>query len=214
MSITIKNNIRASKKKKSSQKKKIKQVLSDLKNELTNEFLIFYESSINDFYKLEETKADYYQGFTVMNSPASFKHENTFADLFSSMRIYSENKKLGKVLGSRTLIIFDGKNRFEPDIVFISKDNPGEFKDVEFIGVPDLVVEILSKTSRQYDLILKNMIYQEHKVKEIIFVDLKNTEIIIFTLEKDDYKKIILRQNEEYISNVINGFVFSNNLTL
>jgi Uma2 family endonuclease len=174
----------------------------------SKEHLIFYPASVELFYNLEEEKADYYKGYIVMESPASIKHEMNFVKLITKIVTYVDEFNLGQVLGSRALVVFDSEHQFEPDIVFISKDNPGEFKEYEFLGIPDLVVEILSKSTRYYDLIQKNEIYQKYKVKEIIFIDNENMEKIVYCLKNSDYIKTILKQGESYTSLVLDGFVF------
>jgi Uma2 family endonuclease len=164
-----------------------------------NEFLIMYRASLDEFYCLEEEKADYLNGMIVINSPASIQHEDIFCSLIVKMRSYAQNNNLGKVLGSRALIVLGNDYRFEPDIVYISNKNKGEFKEFEFEGVPDLVIEILSKSTKKYDLNIKRPIYQEFRVKEIIFIDQETNEKVIDILNEDNiYNSYELKSDEIY----------------
>jgi Uma2 family endonuclease len=185
-------------------------IFSESETEIINDksSLIFFEGSLIDFYNLEERKADFIDGgIIVMQSPASFKHEKFFGVLFSKMHLWVEEQKLGEVLGSRFLVSFDEKNKFEPDIVFISKDNTGEIKENEFTGIPDIIVEIVSKTSKKYDLMIKRDIYRKYRVKEMYFIDIIDGVIIIDILVNQDYESINIVKGE-FESKVLNGFKF------
>lgn len=169
------------------------------------EYLYFIEGTLEDFYNLDEQKAEFLEeGVLVMHSPASVTHEEVFGEIYVPMRLFVKEKNLGKVLGSRLTIVL-GERRFEPDIVFISTDNPGEFGEVEFSGVPDLVVEIVSKTTRQYDLKIKREIYREHKIQEIYFIDYLNKTLIVDVLQDDEYVTHTLSAGE-FPSAVLKGF--------
>jgi Uma2 family endonuclease len=113
---------------------------------------------------------------------------------------------MGEVLGSRFTIAFDNDFRFEPDIVFISKDNKGIFREYEFSGIPDLVIEIMSKTSKNYDLKTKREIYRQYKVKEIYFVDYSEKDVVIDILEGDKYGCLTVKFGEPFKSTVLKGF--------
>jgi Uma2 family endonuclease len=172
------------------------------------ENLIFFEGTLDDFYNIEEEKVEFIDGgIIVLQSPASIEHEDIFGDLYSKMRLYASEKNLGRVLGSRVTIALDRDHKFEPDILFILKANKGIFTEYEFIGVPDLVVEIISKTTRNYDLKTKREIYRMHKIKEIYFIDYIKKMIIIDILEKEGYKSVNLKE-DNFESKVLDGFKF------
>ncbi|RMH81607.1 MAG: Uma2 family endonuclease, partial [Calditrichaeota bacterium] len=133
----------------------------------SGEFLFFVEGTVEDYYRLEEQKAEFLEeGIVVMHSPASIEHERIFGELHHNLYTVVNQKQLGEVLGSRATVVL-GEHRLEPDIVFIGKENPGKFTEMEFSGVPDAVIEIVSKTTREYDLKTKREIYRRHGVKEI-----------------------------------------------
>ena len=140
-----------------------------------------------------------------MQSPASVKHERIFRNISTQFHNYVIKNNFGEVLGSRFTIAFDKDFRFEPDVVFISKDNKGIFAEYEFSGIPDLVIEIMSKTSKNYDLKTKREIYRQYKVKEIYFIDYIEKEVIIDILEEDKYGCLTLKFSEPFKSTVLKG---------
>ncbi|MCF6149710.1 MAG: Uma2 family endonuclease [Candidatus Kuenenia sp.] len=161
---------------------------------------------MEDYYKIEEGKADYLiGGIIVMQSPASVEHERIFRNILTQFHNYGTKNDVGEVLGSRFTIAFNSDFRFEPDIVFISKDNKGFFAEYEFSGIPDLIMEIMSKTSKNYDLKTKREIYRKYKVKEIYFVDYVEKEAVIDILEDDKYDCFTLKFNEPFKSKVLKG---------
>lgn len=178
--------------------------LINFKND--KEYLLFIEGTLDDFYSLDEQKAEYLEGLIIMQSPASLAHEEIFGDILMRMRSFVKEKNMGKVLGSRFTVVLDKQYRFEPDIVFISNENKGIFTEYEFVGVPDLVVEILSKSTKKYDLTIKRELYSKYKIRELYFIDPIDKLIYIESLENDSYKSVNLKSGNAFESKVIEGF--------
>ncbi|HDM77171.1 MAG TPA: Uma2 family endonuclease [Deltaproteobacteria bacterium] len=78
---------------------------------------------------------------------------------------------LGKVLGSRATIHLAYCCMFEPDILFVRKERLEMLKEKQLEGAADMVVEILSEWSRDYELREKRQVYQEARIGEIWFID-------------------------------------------
>jgi len=170
------------------------------------EYILTFEGTLDDYYKIEEEKADYLKGgIIVIQSPASLEHERIFRYLLTQLHNYVTENNSGEVLGSRFTIAFGRDFRFEPDIVFISKGNKGILSEYEFSGTPDLIIEIMSKTSRSYDLQTKRDIYKQYKVKEIYFVDYIKKEVIIDILEGNKYGCLTFKFGEPFKSTVLKG---------
>ncbi len=77
------------------------------------------------------------------------------------MHGYVEQRQLGKVLGSRATMHLAHCRKFEPDILFVRKERLELLKEKELEGAVDMVVEILSEWTRDYDLREKRQVYQE-----------------------------------------------------
>lgn len=135
----------------------------------------------------EDTKADLFDGTLIIHSPASTRHEDIFGFLFSLMRIYAEHKQLGKVLGSRETMHLAYCRMFEPDILFVRKERLEILKEKQLEGAADMVVEILSTWTRDYDLREKRRVYHEAEIDEIWFVDAEEREIVVDRGEGREY---------------------------
>lgn len=73
--------------------------------------------------------------------------------------------RLGWVLTRRS-VHFDDRTYISPDLVFISRDRRGIFGESNIEAAPDLVVEILTPSTRRNDLLIKRSLYARIGVRE------------------------------------------------
>ena len=73
----------------------------------------------------------------------------------------------------------------EPDLVFFRKGNEPQAGDKSFIGVPDLVIEILSPGTSRVDKKIKMPIYREAGIPEYWQVDPNARTVVIHQLSQD-----------------------------
>ncbi len=153
----------------------------------------------------EDSLCELFYGELIMHSPASRKHEQLFGFLFSLFKIYVETKKIGTVLGSRFAMRLRGDLIFEPDIIFIEKKREKNIKDTYLEGPCNLVIEILSKTTRNYDLNEKRRAYRDHAIPEVWIVDLDTEILIADILSGSTYKTKNIRKGI-FTSTTLKGF--------
>jgi Uma2 family endonuclease len=154
----------------------------------------------------EDTKAELIDGVMIMHSPASLQHENTGNFLGGLMRFYAKAKSLGLMIASGNGIVHLSKDRkLAPDGFFIRKERVPSPLPKQFDGVPDLILEVLSPSNRNDDLIDKRKIYREAGVDEIWFVDNEHKQIIVDRKQADGYAENIVTEGK-FLSNAIEGF--------
>ncbi|GIW23621.1 MAG: hypothetical protein KatS3mg068_2628 [Candidatus Sericytochromatia bacterium] len=73
----------------------------------------------------------------------------------------------------------------QPDLVIVLKENYKILQEKGIIGIPDIVIEIISPSSVERDLIHKKNIYEEAGIKEYWIVFPKEKMIEILFLNKD-----------------------------
>ena len=118
----------------------------------------------------------------------NIKHHTVVTELYQHITDYTKKYKLGHVFVLPLDVIFEeGVNRVQPDLIYISDENKGIIKDW-VRGVPDLLVEIVSKSSFYIDTVDKKEIYQKYGVKEYWIVFPEYDTIEVFSLENDAYK--------------------------
>jgi Uma2 family endonuclease len=83
------------------------------------------------------------------------------------------------------------QNAVQPDIFIVLTSNIGKIEPQgNFIGVPDLIVEVLSAGNRSHDLVKKKDLYEKFGVQEYWIVDPDTKLAIGFSLSNSLYKKI------------------------
>lgn len=129
--------------------------------------------SFNEYLELsdEDTKCELIQGEFVMHSPASILHERIFRLLSFLLQGYVSHYRLGEVLGSRVAVKLSEEDTFEPDILYVSKENTSRLQENYMDGSPDIAFEILSDSTRRFDLGAKKEKYLTCGVKEYWVVD-------------------------------------------
>lgn len=75
-------------------------------------------------------------------------------------------------------------NVVQPDILFIFRENFAILTDENVKGAPDLVVEIISPTTKSIDRGFKKIIYEKFGVKEYWIIDPDEQIIEVYVLKK------------------------------
>ena len=140
-----------------------------------------------------------------MPSPL-LKHQKISRILQRMIEDFLLKNNLGELFNAPLDVIFEeGVNRLQPDLIFISNENKGIIKDW-IRGVPDLLVEVVSKGSFYIDTVDKKAIYEKYGVKEYWIVFPEYDTIEVFTLENGTYKMFSRGTDAELVkSNLLAG---------
>ena len=82
----------------------------------------------------------------------------------------------------------DDKTIVQPD-VFGTCDS-SRFRDGRYYGAPDLILEVLSPSTRKKDIVIKGAKYANAGVKEYWIIDLKEKRIMVSVFEEDIIHRI------------------------
>ncbi|MDB5190899.1 MAG: hypothetical protein JWQ96_462 [Segetibacter sp.] len=126
---------------------------------------------------------------TLVMSPASTpNHQRVLSLIYSRILNEVEAKNLGTVLFSPLDVYINDKNVFQPDLAFIATEREAIINwDKGVMGAPDLVIEILSKGNKKYDLNEKKQTYEQSGVKEYWVVDPKTKWCEGFVLQNNQF---------------------------
>jgi Uncharacterized protein conserved in cyanobacteria, COG4636 len=115
---------------------------------------------------------DYVNGEAIEVNRPSVKHQYLLIRLASRLMEYVESRQQGLVVGDCNLELPNG-NIYAPDILYLSPQNLGAYDHAQGYvrGVPDLVVEILSPSTADYDRIQKMGDYAACGVSWVWLVD-------------------------------------------
>ncbi len=124
-------------------------------------------------------------------SPASLDgHQKILGKLYRLIGDFVEDHDLGEVRFSPYDVYLDTKNAFQPDLVFVAKQNVHLIQEDGLHGAPDLVLEVLSPSNRNYDMTSKKDVYERSGIKEYWMVDPETRNTIGYTLVNGKFQSI------------------------
>lgn len=110
----------------------------------------------------------------VITMPAPLdRHSAIVSNVMWVLQAHVRPQKLGQVRTEPTDVHFDDYNVLQPDVLFIHKESPRckVAADGYLHGVPDLCVEVLSKSTAKLDRTDKFDIYEKYGVGEYWMID-------------------------------------------
>ena len=143
----------------------------------------FPPKSAVEVFKLlpEGTLCEVLNNILYMSPAAAHEHQRVSVTLTAQIYSFVTRKKVGEIFHAPIDVFLDENNAFQPDIIFISKENSGHLiQGGGFEGAPDLVIEILSPFNKSRDLVTKRRVYERTGVKEYWIVDPVTKEVVGF----------------------------------
>jgi Uma2 family endonuclease len=126
---------------------------------------------------------------TIYMSPApSYENQRLIMEVAAKIHEFVTAAALGECTPAPIDVFLDADNAFQPDIVFILQKNLSIIKGGKVRGTPDIIVEILSPGSKDYDLGKKKTVYEKSGVKEYFAVEQKSKEVNTFYLKSNKYE--------------------------
>ena len=137
----------------------------------------------------EDERAEIINGEVIMMSPPpSRAHQEISGEMFRQLANYLEGKKCRVYHAPFAVRLFekdgdspeDVETMVEPDISIVC--NPSKLDKHGCKGAPDMVVEVLSPSTRRHDRLVKLGLYQRAGVREYWIVDPGNKTVQVLTL--------------------------------
>lgn len=147
--------------------------------------------TIEDIEALPEGKrAELFDGKMYMMASPTTNHQRILSYLNTEFYKYiSENEGTCEVFPAPFAVYLTKKHNYvEPDLVVVCDEEKMNEKGCN--GAPDLVVEIVSPSSRRLDYVLKLFKYRTEGVKEYWIVDEKKNRITVYDFvheESEEY---------------------------
>jgi Uma2 family endonuclease len=130
--------------------------------------------TVADYLGTEETTRRQELVYGILREPPApaYGHQNIVTRLVALIHPYVESRRLGHVCVSPVDVVLDQERHLvlQPDIVFVSTERLGIIRD-RIWGAPDLVIEVISPSTREYDRDTKVRWYAEYGVGECWLVD-------------------------------------------
>ncbi len=148
-------------------------------------------------------------GELVRKQAPTLRHQTISGNIFFRIRLFLEEKQSGKVFSAPLDVVLDDGNAYHPDVLFVKKERFFILDEKEQIvnGAPDLVVEILSKSTAPYDRGDKKDIYEIHGVKEYWLVDPQKKSVEVYSLLDERFRLTQYHEETGVVkSQVLEGF--------
>jgi len=141
-----------------------------------------------DYFSLPETNKiiELSRGRLIISPSPTLKHQTISMNLSLLLGFYVKSHNLGKVVAAPMDVRLWEDNIREPDIIFISNEHSDRLNN-KCLGVPDLVMEIVSESNKKQDLDEKFSDYEMAGVQEYWIVNPFQQTIEVFTLENGAY---------------------------
>lgn len=106
----------------------------------------------------------------VSPSPGT-PHQFTVGKLHQAIANYLDEHPVGELYLAPFDVVFTKCDVVEPDLLFIRAERLSVLTERNVTGAPDLVIEILSPSTRRVDLTLKRDLFERQGVREYWVVD-------------------------------------------
>lgn len=167
------------------------------------------EWTYEDYLNLPEDGRRYeiIEGVLYVTNAPDIDHQFAVYELARQLANFVIQNKLGMVIGAPFEVHLARRTRpVQPDVLFIKAENWPASGAKFFAGVPDLVVEVLSRSTLLIDRNVKMTAYEQSGVPEYWIVDPKSRSVEVYTLSGQEYALLGQFIGEELVqSNVLPG---------
>jgi Uma2 family endonuclease len=153
----------------------------------------------------EDQKAEFINGEVIVQSPVTLEHENSSSLIYKLFSVFVDVHELGYVAHEKVLISLT-RNDYEPDVCYFGPEKAADLKrDQMRFPAPDLIVEVLSKSTEKTDRTIKFEDYAAHGVAEYWIVDPRKRTIEQYLLAGEKYE-LASKSKATIRSRAIKGF--------
>ncbi len=139
------------------------------------------------------------QGVLVMSPSPRFKHQRFVSMLTMYLCQAVTLNHLGEVVSGPFDVILSPQNVFQPDVLVVLNKHLDRLQEEGVMGAPDLVVEVISPSSKLYDRVNKHMAYEQAGVPEYWLADPRKQSIELFVLKDGRYRSLGTFEGEQVL---------------
>ena len=158
-----------------------------------------------EFYENTEDRYEYIDGEVYLLASPSVTHQQIVGNLYTLLYAWFKGKNCRPFLSPFDVTLKKGENNMnvvQPDILVACDSNSRNEKD-KYTGVPTLVIEILSESTRSKDIIKKLDLYMQSGVREYWIVDYFGREVTVYTFEDRDIKNMKSFVKDDILSSFV-----------
>ena len=136
-------------------------------------------------------------GAYCMTPAPSLQHQKISGNFYSAFREFLKNKPC-RPFYAPTDVVLDEANIVQPDVLVVC--DPKKMEGLNILGAPDLVVEILSPSTRLKDKRDKKALYERFGVREYLIVYPEEEMVELFYLHDGLYASDVFNWDEKMVS--------------
>ncbi|MEM9390742.1 MAG: Uma2 family endonuclease [Bacteroidota bacterium] len=138
--------------------------------------------TIEDYLQLDVELCQLIDGNLVMTPAPNTEHQRIIGKLHILLHPFLGDRE--EVLLSPIDVFLNKKNIYQPDIVFVARENSHLISKRGLEGAPDLIIEVISPSNSFIDRYTKKKAYFKFAVKEYWIVDPANKSLEIYLLSQ------------------------------
>ena len=139
----------------------------------------------------DPVRYELYDGYPEALASPAFSHQLISGELFRQLANHLVGKRCNVASAPCDVRLFEKQGDqpedvdtvVQPDLLVVCDPKKTDRRGVH--GAPDLVVEVLSESTRRNDLWTKHSLYQQAGVREYWIVDPKSQSVSVYVLEED-----------------------------
>ena len=137
------------------------------------------------------------------NAP-SYEPQYTVGEVSFALRLFVKQHQSGVILEAPFEVhLTENTKPVQPDVLFIRADQQPPAGTQVFIGVPDLIIEVISPSSIRLDRTVKFDAYEQTGVAEYWLVDPKARLVEVYTLARGEYALFGQYTGDELITSAV-----------
>ncbi len=158
-----------------------------------------------------EARCEFENGRLIPMASPSYRHNDIMAILYYNLRQYGRQQQAGTALLEVDVALPTGSG-FIPDVTFVRKERAEQLitPKGKIEGVPDLVVEVISPSTRARDTVHKLRAYHEAGVPWYWLIDSETLTIYEYQHTPEGYLlRTVAEAGEVFISKALEGFTLN-----
>lgn len=150
--------------------------------------------SYQEFLQLNESddRLEYIDGEVYCLASPTIEHQRALLNIATELRRYFNGKECEPFISPLDVLLKNENDEFpshvQPDIFVVCGKNG--INETQYVGVPSLIIEIVSPSNTSYDRITKFNLYMRYGVKEYWLVNPKFRTIEVNILNDGLYEQI------------------------
>ena len=149
--------------------------------------------TVEDYLRLpEEERVELIDGVIYDMAAPTDKHQIIGNEIYVKFRDYIRKNKGKCITITAPLDVqldCDNKTMVQPDVVIVC--DRSKFKEGRVFGAPDLVVEVLSESTKKKDITIKGAKYSAAGVREYWIVDPKKKRVYVYRYEEEEFLPVM-----------------------